>query len=98
MSPESRRALMEAWREDCKVLAAGGWPRIPSPLWTPLMPLGKCRVPLSTARRAEESAFIARVIARLYERGWLFKQIAPIWGFTLYHTTRLYQQAKENAK
>ena len=86
---------MDAWRQDVKVLAAGGYPKIPSERWAPLEPIGRKLGPKEQARIAEESLFIGRVIRRLYERGFLGKQIADLWGFTVQHALRLNRQACE---
>lgn len=78
MDPDKRKVLMDAWREDVKVLAAGGYPRIPSDKWTPLQKIGKVLGPVERKRVYDQSLFIGRIIRRLYERGLLGKQIAPI--------------------
>lgn len=89
MDPDKRAQLMSAWREDCKILAAGGWPRIPSARWAPLQGIHKHLGPADAARRSEESIFIGRVIRRLYEREWKTKQMAALWGFTCNWVTHL---------
>ena len=95
MDKDKYAALMSAWREDCKVLAAGGWPRIPSARWAPLRPIGRRLGPAEQAMRYEQSRFIGRIIRRLYERGWIAKQMADLWGFTAAHVNRLNRQARD---
>ena len=93
MSPEKRAALMAAWRDDVRIIAAGGYPKIPSEAWTPLQPLRKRYGPIQEAREAEQALFIGRVIVRLYERGLQAKTFAWIWGLSYGHVRRLHREA-----